>query len=176
MPTGKVRLGKMKCKHIQELLLTDYTDGEMGAELKNEVQDHLRTCIKCREFERDLRKAAIDPFHNTARIVPRDAVWERIREAVVSEEQSKTKSFPGKVQDFFQRIFSMPKAAYALASVITVMFITVMAIRFQPSDHKVVNVQTTEEIEYLTYLMEEAEYFSVDENGGYSTLIEEYFL
>ena len=76
----------MKCKKIQELLLTDYPDGEVRGRLKNKVEEHLRTCFKCREFERELRGAAIDPFQNTTKITPRDVVWERVRESFVSEE------------------------------------------------------------------------------------------
>ena len=167
----------MECKKIQELLLTDYPDGEVKGRLKNKVEEHLRICLECRQFEHTLRRAAIEPFKNTIKIKPRASVWNRISEAIVLEERKKSESFLGKIQDFLQRIFSMPRVAYTLATVITAVFIlAVMAIKFQPSDHKVVTMQPTEEIEYLTYLMGEADYFSVDENGGYSTAIEEYFL
>jgi len=167
----------MECKKIEELLLTDYPDGEVRGRVKNKVEEHLRTCFECRQFEHTLRRAVIEPFKNSIRIKPRGTVWNRISEAIVLEERRKSESFLGKIQDFLQRIFSMPRVAYTLATVITAVFIlTVMVIKFQPSDHKVVSVQPTEEIEYLTYLVEEAEYFLADENGGYSTGIEEYFL
>ena len=166
----------MECKKIQELLLTDYPDGEVRGRLKNKVEEHLRTCLECRQFEHTLRREAIEPFKNSIKIKPRASVWNRITEAIVLEERRKSEGFIGKIQDFFRRIFSMPRIAYTLATVITVLFILVMAIKFQPTDHKVVTMQPKEEIEYLTYLMGEAEYFVVDENGGYSTAIEEYFL
>lgn len=167
----------MKCEKIQELLLSDYPDGEVKGKRKNKVEEHLRTCPECREFEQTLREVAIEPFKRAINMKPRDSVWNRIREAVIFDKRQASEGIPDKLQHCLRRIFFRPRTVFTLATVIIAVFIlTVMAIKLQPHNQKVATVQPKEEIEYLNDFIEEAEYFSVDENGGYNTAIEEDFL
>ena len=173
---GKARLKKMKCKQIRELLLTDYSDGELEVRLKNKVEQHLGECPECKQFEHRLIKTVIEPFKNVIKTEPRDSVWNRISEAMVFEQREKPDGFLDKIQALLLPLSAVPRTAYILATVITVIFmLTITKIKFQSNTQRVA-VHLQEEIEYLDYLMGDAEYYATEENGGYSTIIEEYFL
>ncbi len=166
----------MKCKKIRELLLTDYPDGELKGRLKNNVEEHLGECLKCRQFEHTIRKKTIEPFKKAISMKPRGSVWNRICEATVFEKRQPSENILNKLKDLLHRICLRPMAAFTLATVIIgVLILTVTAIKLQPKNQKVAIVQPKEGIEYLTNLIEEEEYFSIDENDGYNTAIEEYF-
>ena len=40
----------MECKKVQDRLLTEYADKELGPEENTEVEQHLIACLHCREY------------------------------------------------------------------------------------------------------------------------------
>ncbi len=183
----------MECKKIQELLLTDYIDGEASDALKNEVERHVNVCHRCRQFERDLLKTAIEPLREAKESKPPDLVCNHIKEALVKEsivleERGKSEGFLAQLRNYLPhacqrdslrhrcRLFSLPKPALALATglgVVIVLMITVS--RFQTHNQRVTKAYQGKQVEYLTHVIGDSEYFSLEENNGYGTAIEEYF-
>ena len=46
----------MTCRRIQELLVTDYIDGQADAAARKAVDGHLEACPSCREFREAVQK------------------------------------------------------------------------------------------------------------------------
>ncbi|MGA1823787.1 MAG: anti-sigma factor family protein [bacterium] len=168
----------MNCHTIRELLLTAYPDGELEGELKDTIEKHLRACRECRQLDYTVRERAIMPFKNAIRMKPRDVVWNRIRDALDVEKRQSSACFYDMLRDRLQGICLVPRIVITLAAalIIAAVMVTVIAIKAPMHNQKVANMQSKEEIEYLTHVMGEAEYFSSNDNGGYNTAIEEYFL
>ena len=80
----------MNCKNIQELILTGYSDGEITPELAKQIDEHLKICPGCRKFKEAVEETALSPFRNAQRFAPPDALWEKVREAVVYEKNRDT--------------------------------------------------------------------------------------
>ncbi len=40
----------MKCREVQDLIVTDFLDGEASSEKKARVEEHLSGCVSCREY------------------------------------------------------------------------------------------------------------------------------
>jgi hypothetical protein len=193
----------MECKKIQELLLTDYIDGEANDALKNEVERHINICHTCRQFERDLLKTAIEPLRKAKESKPPDLVWNHIKEAlgkealgkdplgkdalvketITLEKRGKLGGFLAQVRDYLLDIChrgplsSISKPVLALATVLCAVLVLIATIiRFQTNNQRVAQVEPDKQVEYLAYVMGDSEYFSPEENNGYGTDIEEYFL
>lgn len=172
----------MKCKKIQELLLADYLDGETDEVTTNEVNGHMAVCTACRQFEQTVHDAARKPFACARRIKPPETVWNRVQEAIASGESSRRKGFPARLQDMLRHIFAVPKAAFSVL-IVAVAALVMMVIlsdfhlnRKTVAREKFVRVLPVGQVKYLSYVMEEPERPSVEENDGYGTAIEEYFL
>ena len=188
----------MECKKIQKLLLTDYIDGEASDALKNEVERHVNICHTCRRFERDLLKTAIEPLRKAKESKPPDLVWNHIKEtlgretlgkealgkeAIILEERGKSGGFLAQVLDYLLDIChwgslsSISKPVLALATVLCAVLVLIATIiRFQTNNQRVAQVEPDKQVEYLAHEMGDSEYFSPEENNGYGTAIEEYFL
>ena len=52
----------MNCKLVQELVLTDYSDGQLSAARMRKVDNHLMHCLACRTLFEKVRKNVIDPL------------------------------------------------------------------------------------------------------------------
>jgi len=166
----------MKCKKIQELLLTDYLDGEVSTAVRNEVENHVKWCHRCRQFEQGLLQSAVEPLRKAGGLRPPDSVWEHITKAIILEERKQSESAFSRLPYAFPRIFLRSKAAVALATVGVVLLLMLAVRGFKATDQRVSQVQPERQGAYLTDLLNEPEYFSVEENDGYGTAIEEYFL
>ncbi len=75
----------MSCKKIQELLMTDYLDGELDQMLCNRIRQHIDSCTHCQQFEQEVQKIKA-PFKKTRYIKPPVRLWQCIREKIMSEQ------------------------------------------------------------------------------------------
>ena len=155
----------MKCEHIQELILTDHMDGEMGDAQNKQFEQHLQVCAGCRQYAALARQAAAEPFENAGRIHPPEHVWHRIK-ARIEEEQDSAKGI--------RNIFTIPKSVYALsaAMLILIMILTKMFL-FDPNGTQLAN-GISDEIEIYEYLTEWDP--SVEFDVAFGTDTEAYFL
>ena len=109
----------MKCKRARELILTDHMDGELGAERRREIEEHLRVCIECGAFERLTREKIARPFALARNEKPSAYLWEGIKEKIASEADGRTGIFSDAAEGI-RRVFSsllrIPRPIMAFAA------------------------------------------------------------
>lgn len=162
----------MKCSKIQNILLTDYADGQIADDFRRQVDEHLVRCKACREFYAAVKKDVIQPFEKVPyQEIPSDMlknIW-----GAIDEEAHALHPVWERLREWETRLFSRP--SLALVSMTFLFLIIVSGIRVLPDRFpRAVNGAAGSDEEYVLYL---TEYFggSVDESNGYGTLIEEVF-
>ena len=159
----------MNCKEIQELIMTDYIDGEIEEKLEKEVREHLKSCSRCQEFEGSLRKEAIEPFKKVEPVSPPEFTWSKIKRRI---EEEKTKGWLAGLGDGLRAIFTIRKPAVAAATIaVVILIIAVIFTQLPFSRRNGLNEYLAEQAEFLSYLDKE-ETSSLD----LGTNLEEYFL
>ncbi|MEW6379264.1 MAG: zf-HC2 domain-containing protein [bacterium] len=162
--------------------MTDYLDGETNEIMTNEIEGHLAVCPACRQFEQSIHNAAREPFEYARRIKPPEVIWNRVKEGIGTEEGSRAKSFPARIHSLLQYIFATPKTAFAVLIVAVSALVMMVILSDFHLNHKraararFAGVQPLRQVKYLSDVMEEPEHASIEENDGYGTAIEEYFL
>lgn len=164
----------MRCKKVQELILTDYLDGEMDPAGKEELDTHLKECSGCRSFESAVRKNLIEPFNAVEKETPPISIWHNISEAIQKEQE---KAADNPVAGLLRRLRSLlvfPKPTFALATVTAVIIMALVVTKLQPPKQSEVDSYLEEQTLFLDSL-------EADINGSFNgtylgTSIEEYFL
>lgn len=155
----------MKCKKFQDIMITDYLDGEIDAEKKKLVEEHLAVCSHCREYKAAVTKSTVEPFRKAETINPSDSVWRRIKEKIEEDRPS-----------LAPRVFYIPRPVFSLAVVIALaLFLGILA-KFYINKQEIAKVQSERQVDYFSYLFRGNGYISSREGVGYGTAIEEYFL
>ena len=72
----------MKCKEIQDLMITDYLDDRLTSQQKTLIEAHLKECVACREFLAVVKKTVVAPFERSESHVPPESIWQRIQKAL----------------------------------------------------------------------------------------------
>ncbi len=166
----------MNCKNVEELILTDYLDGQMDEGQKKQLEKHLASCVHCREYELAVRKTVIGPFDNSERVNPPAVIWHKIKEQI-EEEQKEELTSP--FADFIRSIKSLlyvPKPAFAVAMIVILLLVTVSVIKLPSKNQEIVKVDTENQVECITYLISVFDQDSANEDNDFETSIEEYFL
>lgn len=110
------------CKVIQNLILTDYLDGEADAQLKARVDAHLASCQECRVFASFAEKRLAALFKQTiAEDVPAD-LWPAIKQRI--EKKSTLNPVYGNFFNWMGSFFSTPYLTSALATMSIVLLLT----------------------------------------------------
>ncbi len=163
----------MDCKKIKELILTNYSDGEIDAGSRKEVETHLAACTACRQLADALRKTAIEPFKKVEAAKPPDVVWYRIKEAIISGQQRQPAGLFERVRDLLQGAYHVPRPIYATAAVAFVLLMVAVFARLPVQQQKVVNKYLQEEMEFIVNLKAEPKAAAYD---SLATKIEKSFL
>ena len=79
----------MKCNDIQELIKTDYVDGELSDSLAKEVKTHIMACESCAKLEARLLKLQ-QPFKQTELMEPPKKLWSAIESEITREKAADT--------------------------------------------------------------------------------------
>ncbi len=113
----------MECKKVQDRLITEYMDKELGAEENAEVERHLSACPDCLAFFGAVQKSAVVPFKGAGEMQPDGAVWQRIQEKIEAEQAHSGGGF-WKLVDIFVSRFPFPvpvmRIAFATALILAV--------------------------------------------------------
>ena len=104
----------MNCKETQELLKSDYLDGELNSVQEKAVTEHLSKCPACREIEGRL-KVHYEILQSAKKDSPPEYVWQNIRRAITTE---------GTTREY--RVHFMPRPVFALATVVTAIICVVV--------------------------------------------------
>lgn len=110
----------MRCKEIQELLKSDYLDGELRAGDMRLIQEHLEKCPHCKKLEEMLlaqRKLLQEAGHLE---VP-GRVWQNIRDQIVAERLQEKEGILGSLR---QRVLQ-PRVVFSLATAFAVIILVV---------------------------------------------------
>ncbi len=164
----------MNCKRTQELILTDYIDGQMGDGPKGLVDGHLAHCSICKGFLDSIKNEVVGPFADAFKAVPDEFLWTRIKQAIEEEQrQQAQKSF---ILDFWERLRSaihIPRPAFVLASVATLIFMVGIASQFV-INNQIVGINAQDQAMYLSSLINEPAL--INNGNDFGTPIEKYFL
>lgn len=103
----------MKCKKIQDLLVSDYFDGRCSPPVRKSVDEHLSRCNTCRDFLSVLERTSREPFRAAPEFMPPESVWRGIRAEITAGKKAGLKD---KFDCFCYgiiRFFTMPKLVAA---------------------------------------------------------------
>jgi anti-sigma-K factor RskA len=165
----------MQCEKFQELILTDYLDDELNVLQHQEIESHLAACPHCRAFAQNAKIALVDPFDQLERIEPSVRVWKNIKEAIGKDANPAVREDPFDLWETLRRLFPLPRPVLVMAT-FAVMAVMVLTVFLKQNNQTLVVQVEEEQATYLAYLMEDIGSADADENGGYGTAIEEYFL
>ncbi len=161
----------MECKEIQDLILTDYLDGQLVKNDNDFITEHLTTCSRCKEFFTNAQSIT-SPFENAQQFEPPPQLWDAIQTSIAQEKQGAQNS-SGIIQWLID-CFTMPKPAMALASVLSVLLL--VSVFFHNGDSPTQSAFNPEmQSDYIVSLLE-YETSNNGQNGDLGTPIEEYFL
>lgn len=159
----------MNCKDAQELILTDYLDGEAKRQAREAIEEHLAACAACREFHAVVSKVAKEPFVNAGRMTPPVTIWQNVKSAIAAEEERK-RGFLSGILERLKHTFYIPNPAVAVATALMIIILFGVATKFLVSRQDSSAGARPDEAYYADYLAEPS-----DENG-FGTSIEKYFL
>jgi anti-sigma factor RsiW len=149
----------MNCKMIQELIITDYVDGEAGHDLRREVEAHLGSCSTCRQFEKAVREVAVKPFKGMPREEAPAYIWNRVKEEIsLQKSPALTEKVLEALHGFASAILRIPRPALAFAAAAAIIVAIVLA--RMPSTNNSLDSYLAEEAEFIASL-------DLDEGNGF---------
>ncbi len=165
----------MDCARVQDYILTDYLDGCMRGEAKEELEAHLLQCPRCREFASQARQEVIEPFEQIEREQTPETVWANIKESLEERE-----ALPDVFHSFrpwpdILKKLVIPRPAWVLASLLFLVIMT-FVVRQHSLNQTYVETQSKEHVEYLAFMIGYPDSLNGEDQGGYGTYIEEIFL
>lgn len=163
----------MKCKEIQELIMTDYIDGEMSDELYKEVKKHVDGCVQCKQFEQTVRQTAVEPFKKAPIVTPPESVWINIKDTIQHEQEK------GRFANIRERLigsFRIKKPVFAVAVITAAIFVAVLLTRKTSNNRDMVNSYLEEQIGFIAELDSEGERFLDEDDIDFGTVIEEFLM
>ncbi|MBN1354074.1 MAG: zf-HC2 domain-containing protein [Candidatus Omnitrophica bacterium] len=107
----------MNCANVRDLLMTDYTDGELKDKTAGKVREHIATCPKCKEFEEALKNNVISPLKSAGRKKPPDFIWERIKSRIITERETAPRKASLRI---LKPVFAVPVVAVAVFTLIVI--------------------------------------------------------
>jgi predicted anti-sigma-YlaC factor YlaD len=122
----------MECKKVQDRLLTEYADKELGTEENTEVERHLTACLDCREFFGAVQRSSVIPFKETGEMQPDGAVWQKIQEKIV-EERERSRNVFWKLADALTPFLRIPQPIFRMAFVTALILIVVVLAKWPAS-------------------------------------------
>ncbi len=121
----------MECKKVQDRLITEYVDKELGPEGNTAVEQHLAACLNCREFFEAVQKSAVVPFKEAGEMQPESTVWQGILKKIEAEPAHSWNWF-GKLADAVVPLLRMPQPVFR-AAFVTALILGVVVLARWPS-------------------------------------------
>jgi len=165
----------MNCEKIKELILTDYIDNEMNDEEKIRLNIHFARCQGCKEFFETVKNTVVKPFANAKKIEPPGFIWHRVKEAIMAEEQKKS-GFVAGILEKLKSAFYIPKPALVMSTIMALVLIVVLMTTLKFSNKEALETNREDQAEYSTYSIETPVSALLNNNDGFGTLVEKYFL
>ena len=116
----------MECKKVQDQLITEYLDKELGAAERSGIEQHLSGCAHCQEFFEAVQRSSLVPFKETGEMQPDGALWQKIQEKIEAE-RSRSGNWFGKLMDILVSRFPFPVPLMRTAFVTALILVVVVA-------------------------------------------------
>jgi predicted anti-sigma-YlaC factor YlaD len=164
----------MKCEKIRELILTDYIDNQMKEEDDIRLNIHLANCRDCKEFLEAVKNTAVKPFANAKKMEAPGSLWERVKGAVIAEERRESNLVEGMLERL-KSVIRMPRSAFAISTAMALVLIAVLTVTFK-FNQQALEINREGQFEYSSYSAEAPASAFLNNDDGFGTLVEEYFL
>ncbi len=112
----------MKCRQVQELLKSDYLDGQIREREGKMVMDHLASCAACRQIENELRLQR-EFFQRSLQHPVPERVWQKIQNTVVMENVRRKERLGSNAWFSPSSFFFSRPSVFVLASSLAVVFL-----------------------------------------------------
>lgn len=151
----------MNCKEVQDLILTDYIDGELDMEAFREVNRHIETCKACRVMTEAVIQTVVTPFKDLERVTPPEPVWHHIKDEISRDHR---KGLFRYVSEKLSPIFLLQRPIFAVPAIAIALVVIVFITMSPDNHHGVVNHYLNEQIEFLAGMdqYEENYYMGID--------------
>ena len=155
------------CRIFKDLILTDYIDGQLMQEKKEQIRAHLLVCPSCRQLAEEVRNDLSTPLKEAERKEVPPELWSVIKERI--EKETPLRVWIQNLIRGWQGLFPHPRLVPVALSLLLLFIIG--SVSFQ--NLKINQAREQEQGEYLASLLEP----TTDTNsGGLGTPIEQYFL
>lgn len=164
----------MNCKETQQLIITDYIDGEIDGREKARIEGHVAVCRECRKFYEGAKEVTTGLFNGLDRAEPAEHVWQNIKAEITAGHERR----PAFIRGIFERlryVFYIPRPAFAVATILTMLLIFGTVTRLVYNRAELQAPGTAAQIEYFDYVGRTAD-VQANGNGGFDTAVEQYFL
>jgi anti-sigma factor RsiW len=165
----------MTCEKIKELILTDYIDNQMSDEDKIRIDIHLANCRKCKELLETVKNTAVKPFANAKKMEPPEFIWQRVKEAILAQQQERP-NFATSILEKLKSVLYIPKPVFAVSTIMALVLIVAVTITLRFSNKQALEASREEQAEYSAYSTEAPVGAFLNNEGGFGTLVEQYFL
>ena len=114
----------MKCRKVQDILMTDYHDGELRKEERVLIDEHIKKCSGCRSLAEKINAVSGDIFSEKIPEKIPEHVWFNINERI-SERNDPVQLFRERIRSFFVPV----KPVFVYAGLAVVMFVFSVGIK-----------------------------------------------
>jgi len=176
----------MNCREIQEIVITDYIDGQLDQKRKCFIEEHLAQCHHCKEFFILTQESSVKPFISAERQKPPEIIWENIREVLGAQQEEKINRDVSlfSLVNFLNKIGRRPYLfalqpvrswSFTLTSMVTLIFMIGILPQLMMTN-PTVKMDQQGQIEYLSYLTDGGGVLPASNSTDLGTPIEKYFL
>lgn len=164
----------MKCKQVQDLILTDYQDGLLSSADREALLDHVAQCPECRALFADVDEFAVQPFSKSSIEMVPEGTWDAIHSQIEIEKRKVSETVLERILNTI-RVFTelVPKPVFGLSAVLAGTLILVFNLSvFMPQ-------MKTEEVATISPIMSMVTVdttISLDEEVAFGSVMEEFFL
>ncbi len=168
----------MNCNDIQESLLTDYPDRQLNSARDGEIEQHLSSCVQCREFSDVVCRSLVEPFTGAKKItISKERVWNNITRRIIEEQTQSRSSNPlVEMMDRVRQVITLRKPAFALLTAAVIALIAIVYINTGNQEVADLPQSAVSGTKYISYVAEELSHNQSDDYVDYGTDIEHYFL
>jgi len=165
----------MNCEKIKELILTDYIDNEMIDKERIRLNIHFAHCHECKGFFETVKNTVVRPFAHAERIEPPGFIWHRVKEAIMAKKQQKP-SFVTSILEKLKFVFYIPKPVLAMSTIMVLFLVVALITTLRFSNKETLEANREDRAEYSAYSIETPVSALLNNDGGFGTLVEKYFL
>lgn len=159
-----------KCDYFQDLILTEYIDGELDKNILGVLEGHLLDCSDCRALLREVKDSAVNPLKLSVRQPVPGELWDAIKQGV--EEKNNAASPWVDFIDNIKGLFVFPRLVPVFAS----LFLMFLAGSVTLNNIQIQQTRDRDQGEYLISLLSPAGPSLASESSDTGTPIEHYFL